>query len=254
MTKPSEWHCDISGSGNFPLVLVHGWCCQGQQFAALAKEFGSDFRVFRPDLPGHGQTRLGDFRPGFEAYSNALAGWISDRKLDRPILLGHSMGGVLSLMTATRISARAVINLDGSLPAADSTLAAQATLRSWLDQPDFLPRLAGAIREGYFLPHERDAESDEVIRGMCSAPEAVIRFLPETFQTLNPSQILPQMYSPVLYIGAENPRFDAEQARALLPQLQLAHIRGAGHFLHMRAPRQVAELVKTFLNPTLRAG
>lgn len=254
MTDSSEWHCDVSGSGDLPLVFVHGWCCQGQQFAALAREFDSAFRVYRPDLPGHGQTPLGDFQPSFEAYADALAGWIVDRKLERPVLIGHSMGGALALMAATRVSTRAVINLDGSLPAAPTTLTAQAALRSWLNLPDFLPRLAGAIREGYFLPHERDAQADEVIRSMCSAPDAVLRFLPETIGTLAPFQILPKVHAPVLYVGAENPRYDAEQAQALLPQLKLAQIRGTGHFLHMRAPRQVTELAKAFLNPTSKAA
>lgn len=248
----SAWHCEVSGSGISPLVFVHGWCCEGAQFAQLAGILSQAFRIYRPDLPGHGRTPLGDFRPGFEAYADALAQWIGDRRLDRPILVGHSMGGVLSLMAGARVSIGAVINLDGSLPAAATTLAAQATLRSWLGKPDFRQRLAGALREGYFLPHERDARAEEVIKSMCSATEPVLRFLPETISTLDASQILPKVEVPVLYIGAENPRFDSGHARGLLPQLRLEQIRNAGHFLHLRAPEKVAEIAMAFLNPTSR--
>jgi 3-oxoadipate enol-lactonase len=250
----SEWHFEVSGQGNAPLVFVHGWCCHSAQFGRLAEALESGFRIYLPDLPGHGNTPLGDFRPGFEAYADGLAAWIRDVGLDCPILIGHSMGGALALMTATRIPVRAVVNLDGSLPAAATTLDAQATLRSWLGLPDFLPRLASAIRAGYFLPQEVDAEAEEVIRGMCSAPEAVLRFLPETIGTLDASRILPDVQIPVMYIGAEHPRFDADQAQALLPQMQLEQICGAGHFLHMRAPELVAELAMDFLNPTSKGA
>jgi pimeloyl-ACP methyl ester carboxylesterase len=255
MTAPlSSWHSEVSGSGSVPLVCVHGWCCEGGQFAQLAAEFAPDFRVFRPDLPGHGGTPLSDFQPGFVAYAEALAGWIAEQNLDRPVLLGHSMGGVLALMTAARVGARAVINLDGSLPAAPTTLAAQATIRGWLDLPDFRQRLANALRDGFFLAHERDSRAEAVIRHMCAAPEAVLRFLPETIGTLDASRILPEIEAPVLYIGAEKPRFDGAAAQALRPGLCLDRIPGAGHFLQIFAPKEVAARTKEFLSPTLRAG
>lgn len=87
----------------------------------------------------------------------------------------------------------------------------------------------------------------EIIRRMCAAPEAVLRFLPETIDTLRPEQILAELQMPVLYIGADKPRFDSGAAQALLPQLTLKHIPATGHFLHMRAPGQVADLVREFL-------
>lgn len=243
-----NWHCEVSGNGTIPLVCVHGWCCEGSQFAKLGQMLDADFRIHRPDLPGHGKTPLGTFEPGFAQYSAALAEWISQQNLEHPVLLGHSMGGVLALMAAKRVGARAVINLDGSLPAARSTLEGQAALRGWLGQPDFRERLANALREGFFLPHERDGEMEEINRHMCSAPEAVLRFLPETIGAIRPEHILSEVRMPVLYIGADKPRFDAGAAEALLPQLTVKQISHTGHFLHMRAPGAVADLVREFLD------
>ena len=79
---------------------------------------------------------------------------------ERPVLLGHSMGGVLSLLAAAsgRLQPRAVINLDGSLPAAEKTLAGQEMIRSWLDEPTFRNCLAWVIARGvFFWRIERDA-------------------------------------------------------------------------------------------------
>lgn len=249
MCASLAWHCPILSSGDIPLVFIHGWCCEGGQFAELAASLSRAYRVYCPDLPGHGRTALGTFQPGFANYADALAAWITDRQLDRPILVGHSMGGALALMAATRVPVRAVINLDGSLPAAPSTLQAQARIRQWLDLPDFRQRLAEALRDGFFLPDEQGPQAEEIVHSMISAPEDVLRFLPETIHTLDAARILPRLRMPVLYIGAQNPRFDAAAVKALRPDVPWKQIPNSGHFLHLYAPGKVAELIEAFLNP-----
>ena len=100
------------------------------------------------------------------------------------------MGGILSLLTAARLRPRAVINLDGGLPATDHALTAHAIIRRWLDETDFRVRLAGTLREAFFLPSERDGRCEEIIRTMCAAPDSVLRFLPEQVGALDPARIL----------------------------------------------------------------
>jgi len=235
-----------SGSGKTPLVCVHGWGCEGGQFEEISRLLDGDFRIYRPDLPGHGRTPLGTFEPGFAAYAAAVADFVRRCGLERPILLGHSMGGVLSIMAAQDLAVRAVVNLDGSLPAAPHTLAGQAVIRGWLDEPDFRARLADALREGFFLPAEREARCEEIIRAMCAAPDSVLRFLPEKISEIQPERILPAIEVPVLYIGAARPRYDLGAARALLPQMEDRHIPDGGHFLHVYQPVKIAALVRAF--------
>jgi len=238
---------EVSGTGRIPLVCVHGWGCEKGQFDGLARELADEFRIYRFDLPGHGGTPLGDFAPGFDAYTAAMAEFVSSHGLESPVLLGHSMGGVLSLMAAPLIRPQAIINLDGSMPAASHTLAGQAVLRGWLETPDFRTRLAGALREGFFLPSEQGTKCEEIIRTMCAAPEAVLRFLPEHVGDLEPDRILQAVNAPVMFVGAERPRFDPDRAAALLPQGRFERIPGAGHFLHIYALPRVVELIRDFL-------
>src|SRR4051812_17962270 len=112
-------HCIISGSGTIPLICLHGWACEGSQFHELVGHLGNDFQIYCPDLPGHGQTPLGSSYPAFEAYTSLLVEFIQQHQLERPVLLGHSMGGILSLILAASndVRVRAVIDVDGSLPA-----------------------------------------------------------------------------------------------------------------------------------------
>ena len=242
-------HFTMSGSGDAAIICVHGWGCEGGQFAGLARELAKNFRVFCPDLPGHGRTPLGAFVPGWESYAGVIADFARQQGLRSPVLLGHSMGGLLSLVAAasTPIQPRAVINLDGGLPAAERTLAGQRLIRSWLGQSDCRDRLAGMLREAFFLPAERDARCDAIVRTMCSAPEAVLRFLPERIEELDASRILPTINCPLLFVGSASPRIDLAKAKAIVPGIRCEQISNAGHFLQIYAEREVLGIVRNFL-------
>jgi pimeloyl-ACP methyl ester carboxylesterase len=252
MTLPFE----VSGTGEIPLLCVHGWGCTGAQFAGLADRLGDNYRIYRPDLPGHGQNPLGDFHPTFADYAAAVCEFSAQHELADPVLIGHSMGGALALIAAAsgKIRPRAIINLDGSLPAAAHVLTAQATIRGWLDEPDFRERLAAALSEGFFLPQERDSRCVEIVRTMCAAPGEVLRFLPEQIDRLDASAILPGITVPTLYIGASRPRFDGGRAAAAIARLRIEQIPDAGHFLHIYAVSQVQSLVEDFLHPLVSTG
>ncbi|MGH8045669.1 MAG: alpha/beta fold hydrolase [Chthoniobacterales bacterium] len=242
-------HFEVSGSGPIPLLCIHGWCCESSQFDALAGDLDSEFRIFRPDLPGHGKTPLDGFQPAFANYAAAVVEFAIEHNIENAVLLGHSMGGALTLMAAAsgRLHPRALINLDGSLPAAPHVLAGLQKLREWLDEPDFRDRLAAALREGFFLPHERDTRCEAIIRTMCSAPDAVLRFLPEQIGGLDAATVLSKISAPVLYIGADTPRFDAARATTLLPPINIERIAGAGHFMHIYETQRIAALMGSFI-------
>jgi pimeloyl-ACP methyl ester carboxylesterase len=114
-------HFEVSGSGRVPLICIHGWACDGQQLVELSRRLANDFRIFRLDLPGHGRSPLAGLVSDFEGYAQRIAHFAQDHDLERSVLLGHSMGGILSMMAAGsgQLAPRAVINLDGSLPATE---------------------------------------------------------------------------------------------------------------------------------------
>jgi pimeloyl-ACP methyl ester carboxylesterase len=243
-------HFRTHGSGTIPLLCIHGWCCDGAQFAELSRALTGEFRIHCPDLPGHGTTPLDEFQPTFANYTDAIVEFTIEHGLENAVLLGHSMGGALSLMAAAsgRINPRAIINLDGSLPAAPHVLAAQKRIKIWLGEPNFRDRLATALREGFFLPQERDTRCESIIRAMCSAPESVLRFLPEQIDGLDAAAFLPKIAAPVLYIGADTERFDTARATSMIRNFRAEQIAGSGHFLHIYALPRVIELVRSFVS------
>jgi len=254
--KSRELSCTVSGIGSIPLICLHGWACDGSQFGELSELLDKDFRIFCPDLPGHGKTPLNGFNPGFQPYARLIADFSKSQKLERPVLLGHSMGGVLCLMAAAQggIQPRAVINLDGSFPAAPQSASGFQSLRALINTPHFRDRLALMVRESFFLDSERDARCEAIVQAMCSAPDPVLHFVPEQAGSLCAEQILPNVRVPVLYVGSASPRFDMDKAASLIPRVTFEQIHEAGHFLHIYAARKLAATLRQFQRKSHSGG
>ena len=82
-----------------PVVMVHGILSQLRVFShSLAKRLASDHRVILVDRPGWGYSS--GPRLGVAAQADAIAALIDRLGLEKPLLVGHSMGGAVSLALA----------------------------------------------------------------------------------------------------------------------------------------------------------
>jgi len=85
-----------------PVVLIHGLGGQLGNFAyALVERLSQRFRVVAFDRPGSGYSprRAGE-AAGVRAQADAIAGAIRELKLERPVVVGHSLGGAVALALA----------------------------------------------------------------------------------------------------------------------------------------------------------
>src|SRR5262245_20172888 len=79
------------------LVLVHGIGSRGVSWWPVIDALAADFRLFVPDLRGHGES---DKPPnGYlpTDYARDLAALIDALGLDHPSIVGHSLGGIVTL-------------------------------------------------------------------------------------------------------------------------------------------------------------
>ena len=101
-----------------PIVMVHGAFCGGWVFDAFAKPFkAAGHQVIAPDLPGHAPEARPDSVAGLtmgdyaEAVANTLRGLPTP-----PILIGHSLGGLVSMLAAAKAPTAGLILLAPSAP------------------------------------------------------------------------------------------------------------------------------------------
>jgi pimeloyl-ACP methyl ester carboxylesterase len=96
------------GSGD-PIVLVHGIGSRWQAFEPIVDRLAEHHEVIGVDLPGFGGSPLVDrVRPGPRGYAEWLAGWLAAHDIERPHLVGSSMGGGVGLELGRRGLASAV--------------------------------------------------------------------------------------------------------------------------------------------------
>jgi pimeloyl-ACP methyl ester carboxylesterase len=109
----TEVEYEVTGAGP-PVVLVHGITESRRSWDPLVSRLAEDHTVLALDLPGHGDS--GD-APSYDVASMAgsVVEVIADAALDRPLLVGHSLGGVVVTAAATAVACRGVLNVDQPL-------------------------------------------------------------------------------------------------------------------------------------------
>src|SRR3954452_24077253 len=89
------------GSGR-PMILLHGGLGSGDMFAPILPQLADHHEVILPDLQGHGRTADIDRPIDHRLMADDIAALIDHLGLDKPDLVGYSLGGGVALHTAAK--------------------------------------------------------------------------------------------------------------------------------------------------------
>ena len=92
---------ETHGSGR-PLILLHGGLGSGEMFGPILPALTANHQVIAPDLQGHGRTADVDRRLSIETMADDIAALIKHLGLEKPDIMGYSLGGGVALLTAIR--------------------------------------------------------------------------------------------------------------------------------------------------------
>ncbi len=84
-----------------PLIILHGLFGSSDNWFSLSKVFAEHFKVYVVDQRNHGQSAHSD-QHDYQALTEDLHQFISDHKIDAPIIIGHSMGGKTAMNFAIK--------------------------------------------------------------------------------------------------------------------------------------------------------
>ena len=241
VSNGTKLHYYRTGSGTQPLVLAHGITDDGLCWSSVAEALADRFDILMVDARGHGKSEAPENGYLLETLARELAGLIQGLGLSRPILLGHSMGAVTSLVLAGLYPdlPRAILLEDAPPfwrhdPADPKGIETRKGLAEWIRS------IKRKTKEE--LMEEADTKSwTDADRAVWV--DAKQRTSPRVSELISPADILsldlPHLFlkirCPALFIqtdvekGAVASGEDIAALKSLVPSLQVAYIPNASH-------------------------
>lgn len=238
-----------TGSGDPPILLVHGWSCDHTYFAPQFERFGRKHRVVAVDLRGHGQSDKPEQAYTMAVFADDLASLCGELGLVRPVVIGHSLGGMIAVELARRFP-----DLPSALVLADAPIVPTQWLRDGLQSllealraPDCEEFQQAFIANGLFLPTDDAVRKARIVAGMSSTPQHVRASAMEGILAWDGAAAAQACTVPVLNLAAAHPLNDQSRLQELCPRWVNGQTIGAGHFHQLEVPEQVNAMVERFL-------
>jgi pimeloyl-ACP methyl ester carboxylesterase len=239
---------DEEGDGDPPVLLVHGWCCDHTYFAPQFEHFRRDHRTVAVDLRGHGRSDKPEQDYTMAAFADDLAWLCGEIGLQKPVVVGHSMGGVVALDLAARYPdlPAAIVALDSPIVVPEALKGAVQPLIAAL-RTDQCVQAAQGFVANMFHPSDDAARKARIIEAMCAAPQHVMASAMEQIFQYDSETAAKSCTVPVLAIGATSPPSDFARFRTLCSGLVTGQTVGTGHFHQLEVPGQINAMIDRFL-------
>lgn len=256
-------HYYRTGGSKPPVVLAHGISDDGLCWSPVAEALAEDYDVVMVDARGHGKSDAPEQGYGLSALAEDLADVIGQLELDRPAILGHSMGGATTLVLAgthTDIP-RAILIEDAGALNLTATTQTQEERRRPSPLFDWIASVKRKTRDE-LLEEQRTQTPRWSEAELAPWADAKHRLSLNILNRANSEPvdweaILPRITCPALLITAD-PELgaivndqQASELQARVPQLRVAHIPDAGHNIRRDQFGRYLEIVREFLREVM---
>lgn len=261
-TNEIRIHYHRTGGNKPPLVLAHGLTDTGLCWIRVAQVLEQDYDVIMVDARGHGYSDAP--QTGYSPLDHAadLAGLVGALGLEKPALMGHSMGADnVAALTANYPDLAGYIILEDPPWEVDSDSIPPAEIRKewWQQLADYksMTREELSARRKLESPTWNDVEFDPWSEAKMLVNPNVLQFIGSP---RNWRDTVPQITCPALLVTAD-PEAEAivtpEIARSVAetnPNIQIIRLNGAGHNIRREQFQPFVDAVKTFLAETLASN
>lgn len=240
-----------TGGAKPPVVLLHGLMGSGACWTPVARALEGELDIIMPDARGHGDSSAPLHGYRYEDLASDVEGLLRGLQLSRPVLLGHSMGGMTAAVTASRGAAmlRGLVLVDPTfLSPARQREVSESDVAEQHRRALGLPRSELVAQARARHPHR----SPELIELQA---EARLKTCMGAFEVLAPPnpdyrEVVRAIGVPSLLVIGDAPVVTLEMATELCglnPRLRVEQIRNAGHGLPFEQPARLSEVVRAFL-------
>jgi|RhiMethySRZTD1v2_1073278.scaffolds.fasta_scaffold106478_2 pimeloyl-ACP methyl ester carboxylesterase len=240
-----------AGSGEPPVLLVHGLACDHTAMAPLFTYFRRNHRVITVDLRGHGESDKPEQDYTMATFADDLAWICGELGIEKPIVIGHSMGGVIAVELAARFPGLpiAIVTLDAPVAPPRVLVDRLTSLAEGFRSPAF-QELQSKFVDSLFLPTDNKERQARIKAGMMSTPQhvavsAFANIFADTTSAIQACRV------PLLVLSATESLSDPTRLREVCPHVVTGQTVGAGHFHQLEVPEQINPMIERFLTIAL---
>lgn len=243
--KDIEININVAGEGS-PVLLLHGWGCSNEIFKQIQAVLATSYKTYNFDFPGFGKSDEPTEVWGTEEYTRMVEQFVKENHIERPALVGHSFGGRISIIFASRNETSRVVLVDAAgikpkRPFKYYWKVYTFKTMKWLCNT-FLPKkTAQAIID----KRRKDAGSSDYNNASPKMRAILSKVVNEDLTPL-----LPKIKAPTLLfwgnMDTATPLSDAKKMEKLIPDAGLVVAHGTGHFSFLENPGLFTAVMKNF--------
>ena len=247
----SRLHYTDCGEGH-PILLLHGWGCNTTTFNAIRPFLEARFRVLTVDFAGFGESDEPHEVWGVEEYTRSIEALAQHEGVENPILIGHSFGGRVSIVYASRNKVQKVMLVDAAGVKPKRSLTYYRKVYTFKFLKKLLPIVVGKARAEKII-EQRRAKAGSADYGQASP---MMRAILSRCVNEDLKHVMPLIKAPTLLIWGENdtatPLSDAKTMEQLIPDAGLVSFPGCGHYSFLDNPIGYKAVIKEFLKNELK--
>lgn len=237
---------EVTGEGR-PLILMHGWGCDHTTVRSIAATASLTHTVYNLDFPGFGRSQEPPEVWGVDCYTRLIEALVKERRLEKPVLVGHSFGGRVAILYASRNDVDKVVLVDAAGIKPKRSLKYYLKVYSFKAGKRFWELVLGKekARERIDAMRARRGSSD-----YAGASPMMRRILSKVVNE-DLTDRLSMISAPTLLIWGENdtatPMADARKMSKLIPDAGLVSFPGCGHYSFLDNSIQFRAVLSSFL-------
>lgn len=231
-----------------PVVVMHGWGCDHTTVKLIADSLSSSHRVYNVDFPGFGTSPEPPATWGVDDYTRLVERMIAEERLERPALLGHSFGGRVAILAASRSNDYSrIVLVDAAGIKPTRPLKYYLKVYTFKLEKRLLFLFLGREKGQQFIDRHLGKRGSADYRNSSPRMKAIMsRVVNEDL-----TSCLPLIKSPTLLIWGENdtatPMADARKMEKLIPDSGLVSFPGCGHYSFLDNQFQFKAVLDSFM-------
>lgn len=236
-----------------PIVLIHGFCGSKDYWQKVIPALAKEYRVIAVDLPGHGDSDLpsGDF--SIEKMGEMIAGALQELDVENASVLGHSLGGYVTLALADiyedKLAKFALVHSTAN-PDTEEGKKGRDIAAGKIEAEGIESFVDGLVPNLFAPGEEHKVELQQAKEiGYGTNPEGAKTALRAMKQRPDRNHVIKHTELPVLIVAGEKDQIVPPEKSFTVerPNIKQALIKGVGHMSMYEAPEKLIKEIKGFL-------